>query len=271
MGREKTLTLDKAGKQYWDKIWEMHDLPVETDPRETRLANYVNHRYHKYFCEVFANISTHENTLLEIGCARSVWLPYFAKEFGFRVYGIDYSQIGCQQAKWILEKEGVKGEIVCADFSSPPGSMLKTFDVVVSFGVLEHFKETAACIALFTKFLKPGGLLITIIPNLIGLNGLIQKIVNRSVFGIHVPLTVDTIVHAHEINDLHITTCDYFLFLNLGVLNIENLKGSLFHKATRLRSWINNVVWIFEKGVPLLKPNRWSSPYINCVAFKPQN
>ena len=117
-----------------------------------------------------------------------MWLPYFAKEFAFEVYGIDYSEIGCQQAKQILEYEGVNGKIVCADFFSPPGSMLKAFDVVVSFGVLEHFEDTTACIAAFSKFLKPGGLLITNIPNLCGLNGLIQKMINRSIFDIHVPL-----------------------------------------------------------------------------------
>jgi hypothetical protein len=56
--------------------------------------------------------------------------------------------------------------------------------------------------------------------------------------------------------------------MNLGVLNMENLKGSLFYKVARLRSWVNEVVWIIERVIPALKPNRWSSPYINCVAVK---
>jgi SAM-dependent methyltransferase len=197
-----------------------------------------------------------------------MWLPYFAKEFGFEVYGIDYSEVGCQQAKQILENEGVNGEIVCADFFSPPGSMLKAFDVAVSFGVLEHFEDITACIAAFSKFLKPGGLLITNIPNLSGLNGLIQKMINRAILDIHVPLKRDAFMQAHQINGLRVVSCDYFLFINLGVLNVENLRGGLVYKAARLRSWINEVVWIFERVVPWLKPNAWSSPYINCVAVK---
>lgn len=52
---------------------------------------------------------------LEIGCARSRWLPYFAKEFGFEVSGIDYSEVGSQQATQILFNEGVQGNIVFAD------------------------------------------------------------------------------------------------------------------------------------------------------------
>jgi 2-polyprenyl-3-methyl-5-hydroxy-6-metoxy-1,4-benzoquinol methylase len=261
--------LDKAGKQYWDKAWATYDIPKEANPQHGGLPNYVNRRFHEYFCKIFSTMNTQGKNILEIGCARSVWLPYFAKEFGFKVYGIDYSEIGCQQAVQILGNERVNGKIVCADFFSPPGSMLEVFDVVVSFGVLEHFRDTTACIATFSKFLKPGGLLITSIPNLLGLNGLIQKVVNRTIFDIHVSIDINTLKRAHEINGLRIILCNYFLFAIFGLVNIENLKGTLFYKVARLRSWVNEVVWIFERVVPALKPNRWSSPYINCVATKP--
>jgi 2-polyprenyl-3-methyl-5-hydroxy-6-metoxy-1,4-benzoquinol methylase len=261
--------LDKAGKQYWDKAWGTYDMPKEVNPRHGGLPNHINRRFHEYFYKIFSGVDTQGKKILEIGCARSVWLPYFSKEFGFNVTGIDYSEIGCQQAMQILSKAEVKGEIVCADFFSPPGSMLKAFDVVVSFGVLEHFKDTTACIAAFSQFLKPRGLLITNIPNLCGLNGVIQKMINRAILDVHVPLKRDAFMQAHEINGLRVISCDYFLFINLGVLNVENLRGSLVYKAARLRSWINEVVWIFERSVPGLKPNPWSSPYINCVAVKP--
>ena len=261
--------MDKAGKQYWDKTWGTHNIPKGVNPQNEGIPNYVNRSFHNYFSKLFSNVTTQGKKVLEIGCARSVWLPYFAKEFGFKIYGIDYSEIGYQQAMQILSNEGVEGRIICADFYVPPGSLLKAFDVVVSFGVLEHFKDTTACISAFSKFLKPGGLLITNIPNLCGLNGLIQKMINRPIFDIHVPLNRNALMQAHRINGLRVISCDYFLFVNLGVLNFENLRGGLVYKAARLRSWINEVVWIFERAVPGLKPNPWSSPYINCVAVKP--
>jgi 2-polyprenyl-3-methyl-5-hydroxy-6-metoxy-1,4-benzoquinol methylase len=261
--------LDKAGKQYWDKAWGTYDIPKGVNPQNKDIANYVNQSFHNYFTNLFSNVTTQGKKILEIGCARSEWLPYFSKEFGFNVTGIDYSEIGCKQAMQILSNDGVRGEIVYADFFSPPESMLKAFDVVVSFGVLEHFKDTTDCVLAFSRFLKAAGLLITNIPNLCGLNGLIQKMINRSIFDIHVPLDKKSIVRLHQINELRIISCDYFLFINLGVLNIENLKGSLFYTgAARLRSLINKVVWICERAIPVLKPNRWSSPYINCVAVK---
>lgn len=261
--------MDKAGKHYWDKAWGTYDMPKEVNPRHRGLPNHINRRFHEYFCRIFSGVNTQGKKILEIGCARSVWLPYFSKEFGFNVTGIDYSEIGCKQAMQILESARVNGKIVCADFFSPPRSMLEVFDVVVSFGVLEHFKDTAACISAFSKFLKPGGLLITSIPNLCGLNGLIQKMINRSIFDIHVPLSRNALMQAHQINGLRVISCDYFLFINLGVLNLENLRGiRLFEWLIYARSWFNNAIWTLERVTPFLKPNRWSSPYINCVATK---
>jgi cyclopropane fatty-acyl-phospholipid synthase-like methyltransferase len=43
--------------------------------------NFV--RFKEYHCAA--------SRLLEIGCARSAWLPYFAQEFGIDVSGLDYS------------------------------------------------------------------------------------------------------------------------------------------------------------------------------------
>jgi len=84
--------------------------------------------------------------------------PYFAKEFGFKVYGIDYSEIGCKQAREVLSNTGVEGNVICAIFFSPPENLIDAFDVVVSFGVVEHFEDTAG-IAAFSRFLKPNGIL----------------------------------------------------------------------------------------------------------------
>jgi len=262
--------LDKAGKQYWSGVWGKCDRVNSMDPRDPGLHNYVPHRFHEYFHQLFSNTETRNLRLLEIGCARSSWLPYLGKEFGFKVFGIDYSDIGCDQSKQLLLREKVEGEIVCGDFFSPPESMVGAFDVVISFGVAEHFQDTCGCLRAFSRFLKPGGFLLTNIPNLTGLNGLIQRVVNRPVFDVHVPLDKEALADAHEVNRLNMISCDYFLFANLGVLNFENWKPGLFYSgACRIRTLINLFVWYCERTIPLLKPNRWSSPYINCLATKP--
>jgi 2-polyprenyl-3-methyl-5-hydroxy-6-metoxy-1,4-benzoquinol methylase len=263
------MTTDKAGKWYWDHSWANTPLPKAVDPHARGLDHYVDRKFHEFFRETFSELETKGRSLLEIGCARSQWLPYFAKEFGFRVCGLDYSDRGCQHAREILAEEGVEGEVVCSDFFCPPQSMLAAFDVVVSFGVVEHFEPTAGCLKAFSEFLKPGGLAITSIPNMVGLVGYIQKIANRGVFDIHVPLDDRALAASHE-PSLQVISCRYFLTVNWKVINIENWQSKVFYRlGVRMRSLMNKGFWILEDLVPIIKPNRLTSPYINCVARMP--
>ena len=262
--------MDKARKSYWDSRWENTFLPAAIDPFQAGPDHYLDRKFHDFFRGVFSRRETKNKRLLEVGCARSTWLPYFAREFGFKVYGIDYSEIGCERAMQILSKERVEGNIVCADFFSPPESMIEEFDVVISFGVLEHFEDTEGCILAFSKYLRREGLMITNIPNLTGLLGLIQKFINRKILDIHVFLSPEDILRSHRKNKLLPVLCDYFLVANFGVLNFENLRGSfLYTWILQSFCWLNRIIWFIEKVIPV-KPNRWSSPYINCVAIKSQ-
>lgn len=101
-----TNSEDKAGQEYWNALWAADSIPDAVNPRQTGLDNYANRRLHEYFVATFSGVPTRELTILEIGCARSVWLPYLAREFGFRVYGLDYednSLHGCrrQYSRWL--------------------------------------------------------------------------------------------------------------------------------------------------------------------------
>ena len=265
--------MDKAQKVYWDSLWKEESMPKAFDPKATNLNNYVNRRFHDYFYGAFKGLDTKEKQLLEVGCARSVWLPYFAREFGFQVSGIDYSGIGCKQAKKVLRREGVEGNVICASFFAPPEEMLGRFDVVVSFGVAEHFEDTTACIHAFSRFLKPRGMLITIIPNLAGLSGILQRLLNRRVYDIHMPMNLSDLWEAHNSLGLKVISCGYFMFANFGVLNLSGLEIDPFlfwvkKLALSLLQGIAKVIWISELILSPIPPNRLLSPYIICVAQK---
>ena len=150
------MSTDKAGKSYWDRSWEKRSLANAVDPGGKGLNHYVDRKFHVFFRDTFAGMDTKEKRLLEIGCAGSSWLPYFAQQFGFKVCGLDYSELGCQQAGQILSEANVEGEVICADFFAPPSRLRNAFDVVVSFGVVEHFENTSACLQAIGEFLKPG-------------------------------------------------------------------------------------------------------------------
>jgi len=261
---------DRAGEIYWDRKWEKGGLPPALDPCGRGLNNYVSRKFHGYFERVFRSYPTHGRKLLEIGCAQSVYLPYFSKYFGFQVAGLDRSEIGCDKARMILDRESVTGQVYCADFFSPPHELLEEFDVVVSFGVVEHFQPTVEAIQGISKMLKPKGKMVTIIPNLVGILGPLQKVLDVTVYDAHVPLDRQGLASAHAEAGLEVESCEYFLPVNLGVLDIENWAKKLPYKITvRLRSWISKLFWLVEDHFGFPRGNRFSSPYINCVAQKP--
>jgi 2-polyprenyl-3-methyl-5-hydroxy-6-metoxy-1,4-benzoquinol methylase len=260
----------RAPKQYWNSIWETWTLPRPIDPENRSLRHHVYHlEFHSLFRDTFAKRPRSEKTtsLLELGCACSVWLPYFSKEFGFRVTGIDYSATGCDQARAILARERVDGEVVCADIFQAPATLLSGFDYVFSFGVVEHFEATDRCLATCASFLKPGGLMITVIPNMNGSVGLLQKWLDREVFDVHVPLDTEALRHAHETAGLDVITCKYFCFSNYGVLNLERIRRTFLGLwLSRALQAVSAVTWAFERVGVKFSANKMTSPYVVCVS-----
>lgn len=248
-------------------------MPRPVNPTRPGLRNYLRRQFHAYFQNAFSGITTQGLQLLEVGCAASVWLPYFAKTYGFQVTGLDYSEIGCELERHILVDENVQGEVVCADLFSPPGTMLGAFDVIVSFGLIEHFEDTPACIEALSRYLKTGGIMITNIPNLAGTAGTVQKILNRPIFDIHVVLDARDLRLAHEKAGLEVLQHGYFLSTAYSVCNLEGLKegslGWMFKKFILLSLvGLSVLVWSIESKIGPFKVSKLFSPYINCIARK---
>ncbi len=261
------MLIDKAGKKYWDILWSNENSPDFVNPYKMGLNNYLDRKFHEYFEKTFKNIETKDAELLEIGCASSVWLPYFSKYFGFNVSGLDYSEEGCEKARLILKLEGVNGKIYNCDFSKPPDELIGSFNVVISFGVVEHYENTSDILMKFKNFLREGGILITVIPNLYGIYAFFQKILSKRIYEIHVPLDKNSLIKAHNSTGLKLISCNYFLFINLSIINIEDWEKSIIYKIIkRMRSWLSKLIWLVEKYVLFLRPNRFTSPYMVSVA-----
>jgi hypothetical protein len=147
--------------------------------------------------------------------------------------------------------------------------LLGNFDLVVSFGVVEHYRDTAATLGAFARFVRGTGSLVTIIPNMRGLTGDLQRVMNATVYEIHEPLGKDELLAAHEQAGLA-ASCRYFMTVNAGVVNLQGLdphrastrwKGRLMTGLTQ----ISKLVWSIEE--PLRLPATAAlSPYIVCVA-----
>lgn len=251
-------TTPKSNVGYWDEFWRRASGQTQD--------SYYWRRLDRAFTKALAPLATQGMRLIEVGVGGSEYLPYLHRRFGFRVGGIDYSETGCVAAKKLLETTETPGDIRQADMFEPPADLLGQADVVISMGLVEHFAETARAVGACAAFTRPGGLVITVIPNMSGLYGKLCKVFNRAVFDTHVPLDLKQLMQAHHDCGLRDVSGEYLLGLP-GVID-----GARY-EPVRLRRYLRKLVypcsrayWALEEkgfGVP---ENPYSSPYMICVA-----
>ena len=259
------MTSDKAGKSYWDSLWASTPRSPVRAPSEFAL------REDRWLRAALPQVETRGWHVLELGCARSEMLPFLATAHGFIVTGLDYSTVGCEQACQVLAEHGVAGDVVCGDFFTPPERLLGAFDLVTSFGLAEHFEDTAGCIAAFARFVKPGGFLFTSIPNMAGAVGTLQKLFSREIYDKHVPIERSRLERANTDAGLTVLRCEYFMPMNFGVVNIGPRSPTYLARRLGLAALtrISRLVLALEaSGVPV-PTTATLAPYVNCLARKP--
>ena len=102
-------------------------------------------------------------SILEAGCGLGNWVILFEK-LGFNAYGIDISPKSLQKADILRRKNGLKEKFVLGDIRITPFKN-EVFDVVVSYGVIEHFPNSRKALKDFYRILKPGGICFITTPN----------------------------------------------------------------------------------------------------------
>lgn len=77
----------------------------------------------------------------------------------------------------------VPDSILTGDFFQARPS--RQFDVVMSFGFVEHFTDVDQVVDLHLQWLKPGGVLILGVPNFCGVYAPIQRVLNTGILNKH--------------------------------------------------------------------------------------
>lgn len=265
------INRDKAGRGHWDNTERNLATKVEVFAPKSGLRGFARRAWHEELLADLAAMAGPSAELMELGCGGSAFLPYFANQLKFQVSGIDYSATGLEIARQACEAQGVTPSLYCGNILDVPGECRDRYDVVVSFGLLEHFTDTDATVAAFAKFLRPGGRILTVIPNMQGVCGLGQRMLAPEVFRLHEVITAEELADAHSRVGLTVRKSCYFLFTNFGVINPGNRPGlvkSLLFSGLR---GATALTWALESAVGRLKPNHFSSPYIICVADKPSD
>lgn len=140
-----------AQKQEWEKFYDAN-LATEWYPSESVI---------RFLCSYKKEHGSKGVRVLDLGCGngRHVWLA--AKE-EFSAYGIDLSEQAIKLARaWLRREKLPFKKLQSGDITQSLPYVSDFFDIVVSYGVLDHMTliQAKKVMVEVKKILKPGGIL----------------------------------------------------------------------------------------------------------------
>ena len=94
--------------------------------------------------------------MLEVGCGSAFVSLFFAKR-GYETHCLDINKFILKISEKNFKAEGIKGKFIAGNAEKLPFPD-NQFDIVTSFGLLEHFENPQTAISEMVRVLKPGGL-----------------------------------------------------------------------------------------------------------------
>ena len=261
---------DLAQKKYWDGVYGSlagtGDAAWKPRGYEERV---IGHELDEALCR------RRPETVLEIGCGDSPWLPYLAMEYQLEVAGVDYSEKGCELARSRLERASVQGAIHCRDLFSLAPEEIGTFDLVYSLGVVEHFSDLQNILGQLLNFVRPGGMLFTSVPNLRSIHGLSMWLYQPELLRKHRMVTREELANVYQALGLHDIRTHHAGLASAGIVSrgvsprIPCIDGA----AVLLARGINSIFQLTMKRVPVSRGLPWLAPFIVAAGCKgvPEN
>lgn len=145
----------------WDRSYERY--PLDAAGPDDPLRQWLEARFRGG-----------RGTCLELGCFPGRFLAVLG-ELGYEVHGIDRTpRTAAELAPWLAGRGHRVGEFVQADFFTH--QFARQYDVVCSFGVIEHFVDWASFLDRQAALVAPGGRLVVTAPNF---RGWLQRGIHR--------------------------------------------------------------------------------------------
>lgn len=250
----------EGGGYYTDSPQDLIRKPLLPDFRRLRSRKLL------LLFDSYANVSVGSH-VLELGCGGSRWLPYLALHRGCSVVGIDLEPFAAELARSNLEAAGAKGEILCRDAFAlqDNADILGRFDVVYSMGLLEHFDDPVNLLAIISKYLKDGGRIVTTVPNLRGVNWLLQRLGDLEILETHVIYAENSLVHIHEEAGFETIASGYLGFYDGFMSESGKAAGPARKNIHRWLCWMSSVsseAWLRASRGKLAPEFWWLSPYV---------
>ena len=241
---EQNLT-DRA---FWKAFWESRK----------GLIFYLKPNY--VFSDILAKLIKEKNikNAIELGGFPGYYATYLKKYQGLDTTLFDYF-IHEGLIEQLLETNGLKPRdvnVIEADLFDY--EVKEPYDMVLSFGLIEHFNDTKAIIESHLQFLKPGGVLFITLPNFKSINGWVQRNFDKENYNKHNISSMDPKLLAAYFTELGLKEVESSYHGKFTVWLENKAEQSTLAKALVKTIWVAGKV--FTRIVPV--ESKALSPYI---------
>jgi len=193
--------IEKTTPEFWNYVWQ-DDNPIFNPVEELEIP--YNKVFEKY-------IPYSKGKAIEVGCYPCNIISYISNKFGYFPEGIDFTKKLEETAKKVFEVNGIKKyKVYHNDFLT--WKPKEKYELVTSFGFIEHFDYPEMIVKKHIDMLKPNGTLVLEVPNFNGLRYFIAKLTDGKTLKKHNMEVMDTKFYEWiaEKYSLEIKYLDYF-------------------------------------------------------------
>ena len=241
-------------RPFWKAFWESRK----------GLIFYIKPNY--IFGDILAKLIAEKKikTAIELGGFPGYYSAYLKKYQHLDTTLFDYF-IHEGLINQLLEKNDLKpGDINIIEADLFKYKTEQLYDMVLSFGLIEHFNDTQSIIETHLQFLKPGGVLFITLPNFKGVNGWVQRKFDRDNYDKHNINSMDLALLANACKALGLKEVEAYYHGKFTVWLENKSEQSSIAKA------IVKTIWFAGKIATKLVPveSKSLSPYIVLKAVK---
>jgi 2-polyprenyl-3-methyl-5-hydroxy-6-metoxy-1,4-benzoquinol methylase len=240
-----------VSQEYWDSLYENQE--PRYDPQTPIL-----------FEDLFERFLKPGGTCFEIGCYPGNFLIHLGRRFSYEVSGIDATPFVLTRMPDRLRHHGLKiGNIYQGDFLTIRSDRL--YDVVCSFGFIEHFTNFEEVIDKHLHILAPGGTLIISCPNFRYAQFLFHRLLDPVNLRRHVLAAMDLNRWRKVLQKNGMETLHHDYYRTAGFWADTPRSGRLAAHAVYYVKRINQVI-----DLRINYPNRFLSPYMISISRAPR-
>lgn len=226
-------------------------------------VNFVRHTNHGIDALIKKYIpATTEGCCIEIGSYPGPFLSTFG-DLGYTLNGIDFHPDNTKGLpSWLQSLQYKTDQFLCVDFFDFKPT--QKYDVVASFGFIEHFVNFESVIATHNALVKENGYLIITTPNFKGrIQYWLHKNFDKQNLALHNTESMNPLKWKKQLED------DGFEIIYYGYFG----DFWFWHAPEKLSSFRRKMLWFIDRTVPRIRKVLWFqspgfSAYAGIVAKK---